>query len=146
MRNDQQKTSKYVDNIIDSVDSMIDISKLKSIILSEFKESLNIKLEKNNVINDIVFIFTFFGDDFLHKLESINVKQDIKFITDIYGTFLKKNKNDYIYILQKNNNITNINYNNFLLFLKLIIPFEDYFLKRNYLLKPILMLEKNLKM
>ena len=135
-RNDQQKSAKEVTNIIDNVDSIIDISRLEKIILLQYSDNTtNDRLKDKNIINDIIFIFTFFGDDFLHKLESINVKMDIQFLTNIYGEYLKQNKNKYIYLLENHKDQININYDNFLFFLKQIIPYEDYFLKRNYLLK-----------
>ena len=137
LRNDQQKSNKIVKNIIDCVDSMINITRLKNIILLQFDKKLN----KTNIINDIIFIFTFFGDDFLHKLESINVKEDIKFLTEKYSSFILSKK----YILYQDKGLFKINLENFAAFLKELIPYEDYFLKRNHLLKKYMNVRKEFK-
>jgi len=43
-----------------------------------------IEIKKKQLINDIVFVLTIFGNDFLPKLESFNVKHDFNRIIDKY--------------------------------------------------------------
>lgn len=50
-----------------------------------------------NIIDDIIFIFTIFGDDFLPKLEAIQVNNHYEKVLDIYKKIHKDNKN-IIYI------------------------------------------------
>ena len=65
-------------------------------------------VDKKLIIDEIVYIFTLFGDDFIPKTESINVGEDINFIIDNYLLTLKDKGN---IITIKNKNYT-INYEN----------------------------------
>ena len=133
LRIDQQK-SDYL-HISKTRYDIIDIDKLENKIF-EFigKQQLN----KIRVINDIVFIFTFFGDDFLHKIESFDVRNDINLIIDLYSKAVSDGK----YILDELNGLVNINYKNFMNLLELFSSKEEELLKRNYLSKKF----KNYKM
>lgn len=51
-------------------------------------KNIDIKLDEISVINDIVFILTIFGNDFLPKIESFNVKYDFNRIIDKYVKIL----------------------------------------------------------
>ena len=52
------------------------------------------EFNKTNVTNDIAFIFTLFGNDFIPKLESIDVRNDIETLMNIYcGCMTKSKKN-----------------------------------------------------
>lgn len=59
--------------------------------------------DKNSVINDIVYLLTVFGNDFVPKIESYNVKYDFDKIINIYiGTLLKFKKDvGFDYLVQK---------------------------------------------
>ena len=57
---------------------------------------------ENNIIDDIVFILTVFGNDFLPKIESFNVKYDFNKIIDKYIKILIKN--NFIYLIGKSVN------------------------------------------
>jgi hypothetical protein len=116
LRMDQQKSkdSYYYD--------LIYINSLEESIIN-FIDSSNLSNEE--VINDIVFIFTIFGDDFLHKIESYNVKYDIKLILEKYKLFGKR-------ILKDENNIIKINYKNFVEFLKILVEQENEIIIRNF--------------
>ena len=60
------------------------------LILTEYIENNNKKMNINqNIINDIIFIFTIFGDDFLPRLESIQVNIHYEKILDIYKKIYK---------------------------------------------------------
>ena len=54
------------------------------------------KVILKNVINDIVLMFTVFGDDFLPKIESYDVRNDINKLLDIYGLTLSLQNNWYL--------------------------------------------------
>ena len=93
-RHDQQKSDKnYVFNLID-------ISTLKNIIINYIKDSdFHIKLADQKIIDDIVLIFTIFGDDFLPKINSFDVKNDINIILDMYSLTLLTKKQ---YLIENN--------------------------------------------
>ena len=68
-----------------------------------------------NLINDIVFIFTIFGDDFLPKLDAIQVNNHYEKVLDIY-----KNMYNSGYIINQINNEYTINYKQLQKFFKQI--------------------------
>ena len=63
----------------------------------------NRKLDKHRVIDDVVFILTIFGNDFLPKMESFDVKHDFTRIIDKYVEVLDEQKK---YLIDKH-----LNYN-----------------------------------
>lgn len=82
------------------------------------KEQTSKELNKNNVINDVVFIFSVFGNDFVPKLDAIHVKHDFEIILEKYGKILDE-ENEYMII--KNGNKFKINQK---IFLKLMETFH----------------------
>jgi len=130
LRNDQQKSEK-ITNTIDSYYDITDINKLEDMI---FEYMDNVDLEKARVIDDIVFIFTIFGDDFLHKIESFDVRNDINLILDIYKDFISTS--NYILSGEKQKQI---NYINFKQFLQKLVgeenEVENGLIKRNFMNK-----------
>lgn len=96
--------------------SIIDITLLKETIFNYCSQRVNIKLNYDNLINDIVFIFSIFGNDFLPRCESINTTLDILFLIDMYLINLIDNNNNYI-ILKSNINSKSL-YNFFTLLKK----------------------------
>jgi 5'-3' exonuclease len=54
------------------------------LLLTEYIDKNNKVKINQNIVNDIIFIFTIFGDDFLPKLESIQVNLHYEKILDIY--------------------------------------------------------------
>ena len=126
LRIDQQNSKNL--NITDAQYDLVDINNLEDKIFEYFEDS---SLIKTKVIDDLVFIFTFFGDDFLHKVESFDVRTDIKLILDIYKGNIKESN----YILENKNTVKDINYKNFIKLLRLFVNEEDNLLKRNYLTK-----------
>lgn len=126
LRNDQQRSEK-ISNTIDSYYDITDINKLEDMIY-EYMD--NVKLNKSNVIDDIVFIFTIFGDDFLHKIDSFDVRNDINLILDIYKQFVS----DENYILTGEER-KQISYDNFKKFLKKLAENENGLIKRNFMNK-----------
>jgi len=84
------------------------------------------KINNKYIIDDIAFIFTMFGNDFLPKMKSISVKNDFMFLLHSYCKLLI----DYnITILQKNK----INSYALFMFLDIIQKGEDYRLYYNYM-------------
>lgn len=55
-------------------------------------KNVDIKLNCDNIIDDIVFILTIFGNDFLPKIESISVRNDFTKIIDKYIKLLEDEK------------------------------------------------------
>lgn len=94
---------------------VIDVDQLSNNIFKYINKSR--KLDKCNVIDDIVFILTIFGNDFLPKMESFDVKHDFDRIIDIYGEVLDEQKKYLI-----NGEKPEINYK---FFVKLIKEFQD---------------------
>ena len=107
--------------------SVINIELLKQSIFIYCKDRLiNTKLNDiniNNIINDIVFIFTIFGNDFLPRCEAIQTNQDFLFLIDLYLIILIDN--GYMLI---NSNISN---KPFFKFLSLLKTHEERLLFRN---------------
>jgi 5'-3' exonuclease len=79
-----------------------------------FSKIGNNKLNRGKIINDIVFIYTMFGNDFLPKIESINVKYDFFEIINIYSKILilLKDKINFNYLIyySKKIGLKKINY------------------------------------
>ncbi len=108
--------------------SLIDINHFKNILFELIQSKIEKKLDINNVIMDLVYILTVFGDDFLPKLETLRVNTDIKLILDHYIVNLIKNG----YIIDSSNKSKYcINTENFLQFLTMLEKKESYFLRRN---------------
>ena len=93
--------------------SIINIELLKQSIYTYCKDRINIEVEIDKIINDIVFIFTIFGNDFLPRCEAIQTNQDFLFLIDLYLIILIDN--GYMLI---DNNISNISFFKFLSLLK----------------------------
>jgi 5'-3' exonuclease len=123
LRYDQQKST--YDN--PSYDVIV-INKFIDILIDYIakKKQKEFIINKNKVINDLVFILTVFGDDFLPKLETVRVNTDINILIDFYIVCIYKHG----YLLDMNKEYS-INHKNFLEFIKLIQDKEDYFIKRN---------------
>jgi len=63
----------------------------KKIILNYI--SPKIQTNQQNIINDIIFIFTIFGDDFLPKIDSVPINTNFEKILDIYKSINPTNNN-----------------------------------------------------
>ena len=127
LRRDQQASEKLNDdNIFHFAYNIIDIDSLGKTLLSYLKNKSD-DIKYHNLINDIILLFTFFGDDFLPKLESYNVNNDIDLILNTYFTIFNKNKE---YLIE--------NYKINLKFLKELIKElaknEHNILQRNYIM------------
>lgn len=134
LRHDQQKSEKYKQNG-DYVYNLVKINDLKSAIynfINKNKENnKKLNLEIQQTVNDVVFLFTILGDDFLHKIESFDVRNDINMILNIYQDN-HINSESKSYILEKKNNEMVINFDNFKSMLKRMSEVEDEMLRRNF--------------
>jgi 5'-3' exonuclease len=122
LRYDQQKSTEKM-----PIYSTVDINKFKKILYEYVSNKMKKEVNKKNIIMDIVFILTVFGDDFLPKLETVRVNTDILLLIDHYILIILK----YGYILQLKNSKYEINVEHFYQFLLLLQKKEDYFLQRN---------------
>lgn len=86
---------------------------------------------KNNIINDIAFIFSLFGNDFLPKLESIDVRNDIQTLFDVYCGTLEQAKKPYLIFRQDDS--YKINYINLSIFINLLSNIEGTLLLDTYM-------------
>ena len=118
----------------------VDIDKLKLCMVEYIRTTHKIAInaehtDVTSVYRDIVFIFTIFGDDFLHKIESYNVKNDIQLLFDKYAQLLAKTQqrdDKYIITPQINGKRYTINYPVFIMYLHLLSADEPAILRRNY--------------
>jgi len=100
IRFDQQKNKDYILS-----------TEIFKLLITEYITDSN-KINQH-IIDDIIFIFTIFGDDFLPKLEAIQVNKHYEKVLDIYK---KIYKDDYIIYLD--NNVKKINFKQLKLFFK----------------------------
>lgn len=116
---------------------IIDIDSLRrnlyNYINNTFKiNKLNTQIDETNVISDIVFILTIFGNDFLPKMETFSVRQDFTRIIDKYIEILQdefRSKKELDYIV---NNKT-INQSMFLKMIKVLHIDEGGNLQKMYM-------------
>ena len=119
--------------------NIIDINKLSDSIYEYVcKKMKNVKLEKENVINDIVFLFTLFGNDFIPKIESLDVKHDFETLLNYYCIYMFKMLNfqprkKFKYLVFKEfNKVYKISYENFKGIISLFASNEDQLLYESY--------------
>ena len=123
LRYDQQKSTIEKEPIF----NQINVDKFKKVLFDYCNERIEL-VDKKLIIDEIVYIFTLFGDDFIPKTESINVGEDINFIIDNYLLTLKDKGN---IITIKNKNYT-INYENLYYFFNKISKDEIEDLNRYF--------------
>ena len=85
LRYDQQKNNDFI----------LSTEIFKKIIIEYIFNKDNKNINKQNIINDIIFIFTIFGDDFIPKIESIQINYNFEKILDIYKS-MNTLKNGFI--------------------------------------------------
>lgn len=125
-RLDQQLSIKNNDIVY----NYSDIWSIKQVILNYIDDKIGYNFNeemKEQLIKEIMYIYTFFGNDFLPPSETIKISTDIYYLLDCY-----------IYNYIKNGNIMNknkkweINITNLLSLLQIMEKHEFMFLKRNY--------------
>lgn len=115
---------------------IVKIDVLSENIFKYVRDKIGIKLNAitlESVTNDIAFIFTVFGNDFLPKVDSIDVRNDIETILDIYCSVIKKAQKKYLIYKDKNSGKNKINYWNFAELFKTIASNESSMLNETYL-------------
>jgi 5'-3' exonuclease len=127
LRYDQQKSK---DSDKEMILNFIEINNFKNVLVNYCYHKLDkTSINRNNLLNDIIFITTIFGDDFLPKLETFRISNDIFFIIDKYLINLLTHGHLLLY---ENKYI--INTKAFYNFLVILEKSESYFLHRNYFL------------
>jgi 5'-3' exonuclease len=129
-RHNQQK-KKY---------DIIDIDKFSESIYNYCLKKLNndYNLDKTSIIDDICFIYTIFGNDFVPKIYGINVKFGLEEIYDYYIQLLRSNKKkNYNYLIYYSNKKKKIDLNILTELFKLlkeneIIKNEQVYIQENY--------------
>lgn len=125
LRYDQQN-SKLDDKFRGKKYNILQVNKFKKTLIEYIHKRKNPYLNINidRFINDIILIFTIFGDDFLPKLENFRVSNDIFTILDYYII----NYQDNGYLLNDDKSIKKIALHSFFSLLSLN---EYLFLERN---------------
>jgi 5'-3' exonuclease len=94
----------------------------------KFTNVLESELNKINITNDISFLFSLFGNDFVPKMESIDAKHDVQLIIDCYcSTLISPKKISYIIFINTDGQYK-MNYINFFNIIKNIANIEDILL------------------
>lgn len=131
LRYDQQK-SVLADDFSGKIYNIINVGKFKNVLLNYIDSRiLGYNFNPRNVLDDIIFIMTIFGDDFLPKLESIRVNNDIFLILDYYIVNLVKSGHLLEHNKLERNKLYYIRPQSFYNFLLLLSDNELLFLKRN---------------
>ena len=91
------------------------------------------EITKNGVTNDIAFIFTLFGNDFLPKVESIDVRNDIDTLLDIYCNVMNRAMKKCLTYKSNTTSQLRINYYNFTEFIKEIANIESSLLNETFM-------------
>ena len=134
LKNKDATTLCYVDmekvkeSIVETIEGII------GDVLDENPLDIDIILNKNNIINDFVFICNLLGNDFLPHLAALNIVHGgLDFIMKKYSELFINNifteKNKYL-INKKQKDM--IDYNNLFSFLKKLAKEEDSILKLNF--------------
>jgi 5'-3' exonuclease len=125
LRYDQQN-SKLDDNFRGKKYNILQVNKFKKVLITYINERKNpyLNININRFINDVILIFTIFGDDFLPKLENFRVSNDIFTILDYYII----NYQDNGYLLNEDKSIKKIAMHSFF---NLLSINEYLFLQRN---------------
>ena len=122
-----------------------DINEFKEGLLDYFKQGLldkysdNDLLEiKNNIIDNIVLIYSFFGNDFIPNLESIDIRFDMTHLILTFKNILQVNNNFSLFTKgQVESNVIKYKFNlkNFMYYLNLLfkdVNFEKFLLRKKF--------------
>lgn len=127
LRYDQQK-SILNDNFDGKIYNILNVDNFKKVFTEYIQSRVNnYKFIERKLMDDIIFILTVFGDDFLPKLESLRVSSDIFLLLDYYIINIINSG----YILEKRKNIHSIRLQSFYNFMNILSTNELLFLKRN---------------
>lgn len=109
---------------------IIDISKLKNNLCDYVKSSVN--LIDSFIIDDIVFLLTIFGNDFLPKIGSYSARYDFTNIINYY-TSVMKNTNIHIISWNDQTQKKQLNQSTLLEILKILKDNETDIVRQNYM-------------
>ena len=90
----------------DSIDITILINNIYDFVMKKTEDK---KLTKLSITNDVAFVFTLFGNDFVPKLESIDARNNIETLINSYSETIKSLKTKKCLIFAENE-IFKINY------------------------------------
>lgn len=117
------------DNLFKYVEQKVGISKVGISKADAYK----VDITKQSVSNDIAFIFTLFGNDFIPRVESIDVRNNIETLLDLYCSVIKKAQKKCLIYKSTTSNFQRINYYNFAELIKVIAQIEHSLLNETYL-------------
>lgn len=120
----------------DDKHTYIDSTLLCNNIHSYIQSKTLIKLDEDRVTNDISFIFTLFGNDFIPKIQSIDTHNNIETLLDIYVNTIEttyKSRHFGMYIVYYSKNRYRINYSSFTKYIELLSKIEVSLLKDKYM-------------
>ncbi len=78
-------------------------------IYTKFNPYRKYNYKENNIIDDIIALFTFFGNDFLPKIESINIRNGLNILIDVYVKHFNNSRLQYPYLVIEDKIMTKIN-------------------------------------
>jgi len=124
-----QKNSKIENGEYEYVYNYLDVNSFKKVLIDYVKSKKIINFNNQKIINDIIYIFTLFGNDFLPKVESLKVESDLFILIDCYLLNFSKYSE---YIIDDYNDYNDYNdYKNLFNFIKLLSRLEYIFINRN---------------
>merc|ERR1712227_303862 len=137
IRNSNPLDYKFVKN---------DISEFKEGLLKYFKQEIldkysdNDLLEmKNKIIDNIVLIYSFFGNDFIPNLESIDIRSDMNYLILTFKEILQIDNNFSLFtkVQEVESNLIKYKFNlkNFMYYLNLLfqdVHFEKFLLRKKF--------------
>src|SRR5690606_23353165 len=98
----------------ENVYNLVYIEKLANNLYQYVKEhNPKVQYNKKQIIYDIVFLLTIFGNDFIPKIESFNVRNDFTRIINMYVKVLENHNSTMIGtkgVMTKNKNVINISF------------------------------------
>ena len=123
VRRDQQKnhydyvdTSKVINNILDFMYTFIDKNKINN--------------NSINILNDVCFIITLFGNDFVSKMETVNISVHIDLLLEKYANVSNKSNAKYSkykrFLLDNVDGVQSINWIFFMDFTEELSSIEHY--------------------
>ena len=96
----------------------------------------NLSLSENRVTNDICFIFTLFGNDYIPRIESIDVSNNIELLLDSYVKVIEKShtaRSFGTYIVYHSKDSYRINYRAFSNYIRILAEVESILFKERYI-------------
>ena len=119
-RHDQKNSYIDEEGIYQYVYNYLDVNSFKKVLIDYIKSKKIINFDNQKIINDIIYIFNLFGNDFLPKVESLKIESDLFILIDSYLLYYLNHKT---YILDNNKNLFK--------FLEILSKLEYIFINRN---------------